>query len=168
MKYIVSVEGRDIEVEVDGGRVTVAGQVHRAGLSAVAGTPVRLLLLDDVPEPLALEPAGQGRWLVTRRGERWELEVLDERARHIRGLTGAAEGPRGPAALRAPMPGLVLRVQVEAGQSVAAGAGVVVLEAMKMENELRAAAAGVVRSVRVQAGEAVEKGQLLVDFEAGS
>ena len=66
------------------------------------------------------------------------------------------------------MPGLVVRVQVEAGQSVAAGAGVVVLEAMKMENELRAATAGTVRTVRVRAGEAVEKGQVLVEFEAAS
>jgi len=66
------------------------------------------------------------------------------------------------------MPGLVVRVQVEAGQSVAAGAGIVVLEAMKMENELRAAAAGTVRTVRVRPGEAVEKGQVLVEFEPTS
>jgi biotin carboxyl carrier protein len=57
---------------------------------------------------------------------------------------------------------------VEAGQSIAAGAGVVVLEAMKMENELRATVAGTVRTVRVRAGEAVEKGQVLVEFEATS
>jgi pyruvate carboxylase subunit B len=63
------------------------------------------------------------------------------------------------------MPGLVVRVQVEAGQVVAAGAGVVVLEAMKMENELRAAAVGTVRAVRVRPGEAVEKGQVLVEYE---
>ena len=62
----------------------------------------------------------------------------------------------------------MVRVQVAVGQSVAAGAGVVVLEAMKMENELRAATAGTVRTVRVTAGEAVEKGQVLVEFEAPS
>jgi biotin carboxyl carrier protein len=168
VKYIVSVHGREVEVDVAGEQVTVAGRVHRASLSARPGTPVRLLLLDGAPDMLAIEAAGEGRWLLTRRGERSELEVLDERARHIRGLAGAAVGPRAPAALRAPMPGLVVRVQVEAGQRVAAGAGVVVLEAMKMENELRAAGAGVVRTVRVRAGEAVEKGQVLVDFEAGS
>jgi biotin carboxyl carrier protein len=94
--------------------------------------------------------------------------VLDERARHIRSLTGGGERARGPAVLKAPMPGLVVRVQVEAGQPVAAGAGVVVLEAMKMENELRAAAAGVVRIVRVRPGEAVEKGQVLVEFDPAS
>ena len=64
------------------------------------------------------------------------------------------------------MPGLVLRVEVTPGQKVAAGAGLVVLEAMKMENELKASAAALVRSVRVQAGEAVEKGQILIEFEA--
>jgi pyruvate carboxylase subunit B len=63
------------------------------------------------------------------------------------------------------MPGLVLRVHVAPGQQVAVGAGLIVLEAMKMENELKAAAAGVVKVVRVQAGEAVEKGQVLVEFE---
>jgi pyruvate carboxylase subunit B len=63
------------------------------------------------------------------------------------------------------MPGLVVRVQVEAGAAVAAGAGVVVLEAMKMENELRAASDATVRSVRVKPGEAVEKGQVLVEFD---
>jgi pyruvate carboxylase subunit B len=59
----------------------------------------------------------------------------------------------------------VVRVQVAAGAAVAAGAGVVVLEAMKMENELRAASDATVRSVRVKPGEAVEKGQVLVEFD---
>jgi pyruvate carboxylase subunit B len=58
-----------------------------------------------------------------------------------------------------------VRVQVEPGSSVAVGSGVVVLEAMKMENELRAATPATVRTVRVKPGEAVEKGQVLVEFE---
>jgi pyruvate carboxylase subunit B len=168
MKYFVSILGREIEVEVDGEQVTVAGRTYTASLGASAGTPVRQLLLDGHSEALALEADGGGRWALTRRGERFEVEVLDERARHIRSLTGGTERARGPAVLKAPMPGLVVRVQVEAGQSVAAGAGVVVLEAMKMENELRAGTAGVVRMVRVRPGEAVEKGQVLVEFDPGS
>jgi pyruvate carboxylase subunit B len=63
------------------------------------------------------------------------------------------------------MPGLVVRVLATAGQRVVPGAGVVVLEAMKMENELKAPAEGVVKVVRVGPGEAVEKGQVLVEFE---
>lgn len=168
MKYIVSILGREIEVEVDGEQVTVAGRTFTASLGAVPGTPIRQLLLDGRSEALALEADGGGRWALTRRGERFEVEVLDERARHIRSLTGGSERARGPAVLKAPMPGLVVRVQVQAGQPVAAGAGVVVLEAMKMENELRAATAGVVRIVRVGPGEAVEKGQVLVEFDPTS
>jgi biotin carboxyl carrier protein len=63
------------------------------------------------------------------------------------------------------MPGLVVRVLVEPGHEVEAGTGLVVLEAMKMENELKASAGGTVSAIRSQAGEAVEKGQVLVEFQ---
>jgi pyruvate carboxylase subunit B len=63
------------------------------------------------------------------------------------------------------MPGLILRVNVKVGDSVQAGQGIVVMEAMKMENELRATAAGIVKSVDVTPGTAVEKGALLVALE---
>jgi biotin carboxyl carrier protein len=165
VKYFVALGGRTVEVEVDGDRVTVGGRVLTATLSRVPGTPLRQLLVDGRSVALAVDPVGRGRWALTRRGERWEAEVVDERTRHIRALTGGAEGARGPGVLRAPMPGLVVRVLVEAGQSVGQGAGLVVLEAMKMENELKAAASGTVRGVRVKPGEAVEKGQVMVEFE---
>jgi pyruvate carboxylase subunit B len=165
MKYIVALAGRELDVDVDGDQVAVDGKRFTASLSSAPGTPVRQLLLDGRAESLAVDGSGSGRWAVTRGGERWETEVLDERARHIRSLTGGGSQARGPAALKAPMPGLVVRVQVEAGATVAVGSGVVVLEAMKMENELRAASAATVRTVRVKPGEAVEKGQVLVEFE---
>ncbi len=168
MKYFVAVLGREVEVEVDGERVTVGGRAHEASLGVVAGTPVRELLLDGRSEALGVESAGGGRWTITRQGERCEIEVVDERTRHIRGLTGGADRGRGPVVIKAPMPGLVVRIQVEAGQAVTPGVGLVVLEAMKMENELRASAPGVVRAIRVGPGEAVEKGQVLVEFEVGS
>jgi pyruvate carboxylase subunit B len=166
MKYIVSVAGEEIEVEVDGDRVTVGRERHAATFTGVAGTPLRQLLVDAQPATLAVDSDQPGHWGLTHQGERWEVEVVDERTRYIRSLTGGSTGQRGGGTLKAPMPGLVLRVQVAPGQKVCAGAGVVVLEAMKMENELKAAVAGVVRSVRVSAGEAVEKGQVLIEFEA--
>jgi acetyl/propionyl-CoA carboxylase alpha subunit len=165
VKYIVAVFDREIEVEVNGDRVTVGGRTFAASLGSVPGTPVRQLLLDGRSEGIALESGGAGRWALVRRGERVELEVLDERTRHIRGLTATGDRARRPAALKAPMPGLVVRVQVEAGQTVPAGAGIVVLEAMKMENELRAPSLVVIKSVQARLGEAVEKGQVLVEFE---
>jgi pyruvate carboxylase subunit B len=162
------VDGHAIEVEVDGERVTVAGQTYTAFLAALPGTPLRHLLLDGRPLTLSVEALGRGRWVLSPPGERWEVEVLDERARHIRSLTGTGDQRRSADVLKAPMPGLVVRVHAKPGDTVAAGAGIVVLEAMKMENELKAPARAVVKAVRVAPGEAVEKGQVLMEFEEAS
>lgn len=61
------------------------------------------------------------------------------------------------------MPGLVLRVEVEEGQTVAPGDGLVVLEAMKMENEIKAPVAGTVSAVHVGGGQAVDKGTVMIE-----
>ena len=168
MKYWVTVNGREVEVEITGDEVTVAGSSVHASLDQVAGTPLQSLTLDGRATTVTCEPLGRGQWAVSRQGRSFEVEVLDQRTRHIRSLTGPAAGPAGGGVLKAPMPGLVVRVQVEAGQSVAAGAPLVVLEAMKMENQLKAPAPGVVAEVKVVAGAAVEKGQVLVVLGAES
>jgi pyruvate carboxylase subunit B len=168
MKYTVVLDGQSVEVEVDGDRVTVAGQVYAASLGTIPGTPLRQLLLDGRPSTLAIESLGRGRWALAPGGERWEVEVLDERTRHIRSLSAGADRVAVSQVLKAPMPGLVLKVHVAPGQQVVAGAGLVVLEAMKMENELKSTASATIRSVRVKPGEAVEKGQILVEFEAAA
>jgi len=164
MKYVVTIGGQAIEVEVDGDRVTVAGRTRVAALGSLPGTPIRHLVLDGRLMTLAAKPGGGGRWEVTARGEYWDVEVIDERTRYIRGLAGAGGGRQQQRYLLAPMPGLVVRVPVAVDDQVAAGASLVVLEAMKMENELRAPAAATVRAVLVQPGQTVEKGEKLVEF----
>jgi biotin carboxyl carrier protein len=165
MKYFVSVRGRQVTVEVDGDRVTVDGAACTASLRALPGTPLRLLTVDGRPRVLAVEALGKGVWGLGSTGERCEAEVVDERTRHIRSLAVAPDRPPAGAQLKAPMPGLVVRLEVEPGQTVPPGGGVLVLEAMKMENELRSPAGGRVRTVLVRPGQAVEKGQVLVEFE---
>ena len=166
MKYWVTVNGREVEVDVVGDTVVVDGARQQASLDHVAGTPLRLLTRDGISRTLASEALGRGQWVISMQGRVLEVEVLDQRSRHIRSLSGAASGQGGGGVLKAPMPGLVVRVQVEPGQQVAAGAPLVVLEAMKMENQLKAPAAGTVAEVRVVAGAAVEKGQVLVTLKA--
>jgi biotin carboxyl carrier protein len=165
MKYFVTIEDHEFEIEVDGDRIVVDGVESKAHLGTVAGTPLRHLLIDDRSRTVAVEAGARGHWQVAYHGDRWEAEAVDERTRHIRTLTAGASAPRGPGAIRAPMPGLVVRLEVEVGQRVPSGYGVVVLEAMKMENELRAPTAGIVKSVRVKQGQPVEKGEVLVEFE---
>ena len=168
MKYQVESGGKKWEVEVDGDRVVVDGiQVH-ATLSPVTGTPVRRLTVADQATVLAVEPQGSSEWLITRLGERVELTVVDERTAYIRSLAGGGKSGAGGGTIKAPMPGMVVKVLVESGQVVQAGTGLVVLEAMKMENELKAAAPGVVAEILASAGQVVEKGQVLVVLNAAT
>jgi len=162
MKYHVTVGGRTRQVELDGEQVRVDGITVVASVTTIPGTPLRHLILDGRSVALAAQPLEPGRWAFLADGESVEVEVVDERTRHIRSLVGGGKGPVAGGTVKAPMPGLVVRVLVEPGQTVAAGAGLVVLEAMKMENELKAPGAGVVATVAAQPGQAVEKGQVLV------
>lgn len=165
MKYFVTVGGREIEVEVDGDEIRLGGEVRHAFLRHRPGTPLWQLTLDGRACDVMLQSEGRGRWTAGMAGEQIDIEVVDERTRHIRSLTAGSARPAGGEVIRAPMPGLVVRVLVEPGGTVSPGTGVLVLEAMKMENELRAPVPGVVRAVRVSPGDAVEKGQPLVEFE---
>lgn len=163
MKYFVALAGRTFTVEVEGDAVVLEGRRLPASLSAVPATPLRHVMLGNRSAAFAMRRTAGG-WQVQRAGEWWDVEVLDERTRTIRELTGQRGGGEWSGAVRAPMPGLVLRVEVQPGQRVEAGAGLVVLEAMKMENEIAAPGAGVVRSVRVEAGQVVEKGAVLAEI----
>ena len=166
MKYLVAIGGREIEVVINGDRITIDGRAVSASLVAVPDTPVRQLLLEGSSQSLPIIPAGRGHWELLDHGDHWEVEVLDERTHHIRSLTAGSAAQAGAAPLKAPMPGLVVRVLARPGEEVAAGAGLIVLEAMKMENELKALAAARVRAIPVEPGQPVEKGQVLVEFEA--
>jgi biotin carboxyl carrier protein len=166
VKYLVTVNGQELEVVLDGPSVRVGDLDTDAHLSDVEGTPLSMVTIGDrVHRILARRGAGVGQYTIRLDGFRFEVEALDERTRAIRQLAGSAARSTGPTALAAPMPGLVVRVLVEPGQRVQLGQGVIVIEAMKMENELLASSAGVVRSVRVKPGSPVEKGAVLVEFD---
>ena len=165
MKYQVESGGKKWEVEVDGDRVVVDGiQVH-ATLSPVTGTPVRRLTVADQATVLAVEPQGSSEWLITRLGERVELTVVDERTAYIRSLAGGGKSGAGGGTIKAPMPGMVVKVLVESGQVVQAGTGLVVLEAMKMETSIPAPANGTIIKLLCRAGQVVQAGQALMWFE---
>jgi biotin carboxyl carrier protein len=168
MLYHVTLAGRVFQVELDGGRVLVDGQDAGATeLVSLPGTPVQHLLLDGRSVAVVARADG-AEWSLHVDGWPVRAEVIDERTRAIRAMTGRAAGPQGPKPVRAPMPGMIVRTDVAVGERVSAGQGVVVMEAMKMENELKAEAGGVVARVLVEPGQAVEKGAVLVEFEAAA
>jgi biotin carboxyl carrier protein len=166
MRYFVNVGGREIELSLDGDQVEVDGSTLRATIADVAGTPVRMLAIGDEVHRIVVRPgATRGRYVLWVDGYRHEVEALDERMRAIRELAGQSAEASGPAPLVAPMPGMIVRVHVQAGDVVHAGQGLVVMEAMKMENELRASVSATVKAVHARVGTAVEKGALLLELE---
>ena len=166
MKYVVALNGETRAVSLDGGGVRYEGSDIPVDLSAPDATPIRVVTLgSEIYRIVFQKREGRGNYTIWVNGHRFDAEALDERTRAIREMSAAVEGPAGPAPVKAPMPGLIVRVNVKVGDEVQAGQGVVVMEAMKMENELRANGAGRVKSVLVQPGTAVEKGALLVELE---
>ena len=165
MKYVVTVNGERMEVTVDADGIRAGDVVNQARLAEVEGTPVKVVTIGtEVHRVVVQRGARRGEYALWVDGYRYEVEALDERTRTIRDLSNAGGRPTGPAPLVAPMPGMIVRVNVQVGDTVHAGAPVVVMEAMKMENELRAQTGGLVSAVRVQAGAAVEKGAVLVEL----
>jgi acetyl-CoA/propionyl-CoA carboxylase biotin carboxyl carrier protein len=167
-EWIVSTEGRDRSVVVEGPaedgrfRVAIDGETH-----VVDGRAVR-----------------PGTWSIVIGGKSYLVD-LDRRAGRIQATVGASEAslqvedalhrrlaqaaqPRGAAArgetIRAAIAGKVVKVLVAVGDSVAPGTAVIVLEAMKMENELIAERGGTVAAVNKQAGQAVDTGDVLVEL----
>jgi len=172
MKYTVTVNGTDIVVELDGENARAGDSSVRARLSDVdgggggGGGPERMLTLGDEVHQVFVRPGEtRGTYTLWVDGFRFDVEALDERSRAIRELSAATAAPKGPAPLLAPMPGMIVRVNVAEGDVIHAGQGLVVMEAMKMENELRATSGGAVRRVLVTPGTAVEKGALLLEME---
>lgn len=169
MRYYVRIGDRSHEVDIDGETITIDGERVRARVEDVPGTPLQLVAIgDEVHRVLARRGKQKGDYDLSVGGHRFVIEALDERSRAIRELSGVSARSAGPAHLLAPMPGLIVRVNVKEGDPVRAGQGLVVMEAMKMENELRAAYDGTVKRVVVPAGSAVEKGAMLLEMESGN
>lgn len=110
---------------------------------------------------VAIESRGQGAHLVHVDGHLVPVTLLAPGRRHPRSAAGTTDSA-GPVVIVAPMPGRVVKVLVTPGAAVAARQGLVVVEAMKMENELRAPRAGTVAEVRVREGAPVEANAVLV------
>jgi biotin carboxyl carrier protein len=164
MKYFVTVGERTLVIEINGEAVQVDGEPISVSLESNDRSPEVRLLVNDRASRLAVEGHREGVWRLVDQGAVREVTVEDERSRHVRTLAGAGKASSAGAVVKAPMPGMVVRIPVSPGDLVAVGGALLVLEAMKMENELKSPIAGVVTEVRVTVGQAVEKGQILIEL----
>ncbi|MFH1764370.1 MAG: biotin/lipoyl-containing protein [Gemmatimonadota bacterium] len=165
MRYFVKIGARELEVELGPTGIRVDGVEVDADLIEMDGTEVHSLLLGGASHRILATRSGAEEWTLHLSGRQLRAQVVDERTRAIREMTGVKEGNLGPRALRAPMPGLVIKVEAGEGDEVEPGQGLVIVEAMKMENELKSERGGRISRVLVEAGQIVEKDQVLVEFE---
>jgi biotin carboxyl carrier protein len=165
MKYITTVDSKTFAVEIlDDHRVSVDGKEYQVDFTMIGDQPVYSLLINGSSVEAHVVPQEES-WHILLRGKMYDARVEDERAKHARAIPGASQAETAEYYLKAPMPGLVVAIPMEAGQRVEKDATLIVLESMKMQNELRSPRAGVVREVHVHIGQAVEQKQVLVVVE---
>jgi biotin carboxyl carrier protein len=162
MKYITTVGPQTYEIEIRSDtEVLVNGKLLQLDFQAVAEQSGYSLLLDGQSYEAYLYPTDQGIQVFTR-GRQYLVSVEGERERRLRETAGASPIHSGEIHLRSPMPGLIIGVPVAEGQTVAAGEPLIILESMKMQNELKAPREGLVSRLRVKAGDRVEQNQPLL------
>jgi len=174
MKYIANITptgapvgaGRTYEIEVDeSGLLHIGERTFNADLQPIGSVDLYSLLLDNKSYEVHVQETERNgyRVMVSSQGyEGYEVQVLDERAYRASQISGAMAGGAGDSAIKAPIPGLVVKVLVEEGTEVVAGQTLVILEAMKMENELRAPKPGVIATIKAKPGNSVNQGDVLV------
>ena len=128
---------------------------------ADAESGLQSLLLDGRSYEVYVEQDGPGTYIITIDEQSWRVEVRDQNSQQLVNADAYAVS----SALTAPMPGMVHRVLVEPGDTVESGQGLIVIEAMKMENELRATGPALVTAVHVEVGQAVKRDAVLVEFD---
>ena len=166
MKFEVQLDGqagkttRIVELERDdaGWRVTLDGRPVAADAVEVAPNTLSILLAGQSYE-ICVAPSVDGKLRLQTGGLEFTAEVIDPRA--WRGSRHANVEAEGRQQIVAPMPGKVVRLLVKAGDHVEAGQGLLVVEAMKMQNEIRSPKSGTVERVFVQEGQPVNAGEVL-------
>ena len=165
MRYLTTIEGHEYQVEIlDERHVVLDGEVYTVDFNAIDDQPVYSLLIDAKSFEAYVYPTLDS-WQVLLQGHSYPAQVLDERERSLRAAAGSSVSEREEFLLKAPMPGLVVAIPVNEGQQVEKGDVLLILESMKMQNELRTPRPGKITRLRVQPGDSVEQNQTMLSVE---
>lgn len=164
-EYKVYIEEQEYQVDADfRNEVTIDGEKHEVDLVETNSRQYSVIFDNDVYEINVVQQTNS-LYTVDAYNESYELVIEDERARLLKKFTKTEEAVKKELIIKAPMPGLVLKIEVEVGQTIFVGSGLVILEAMKMENEIKSTRNGIVKEIKVVEKMAVEKGEVLMILE---
>lgn len=165
MKYIATLGDQVFEIEVNAeDQITVNGERLSIDFRSVSGQPVYSLIVNGQSHEAYVQATEAGLEVLLQ-GQLHIVEVEDERQAKLRETSAGPVVHSGEFNLRAPMPGLIVAVPVVEGQAVTKGQDLVILESMKMQNELKAPRDGTIGRVRVRSGDSVEHNQVLITLE---
>ncbi len=169
MKYQAEIEEQKFDIQlVDEENLSVDGEAISFSIKRGSKPEHFSLILNGRSFQVWIENGemrqGEGSSMlrVHLSGFDYEVKVDDERSMRIREFAGADTGSKDIGQIRAPMPGLVVKLLVETGQEVKKGEGLLIVEAMKMENEIKSPVNGAVTEIRVAEKQTVEKGEILI------
>jgi len=162
MKYTTIINENIFEIEISGdGKLTINGEERDTDFLSLGGSLYSFISNNQSYEVAVEDESGKYEVLIN--GRLYEGQVLDEQALFMLNRKGGLNLDSGE--VNSPMPGLIVEVLVAVGDEVEAGDTVVILESMKMQNELKAPRAGKVQSVSIENGQTVDKGEFLVNIE---
>lgn len=170
MRFVVRIENeqKTVVVEETNGfyDVEIDGKAYKVDCKYVGTKGFFSLLIDNKSYLIESAPvqAKQGQYYARVMGRHYDVEVLDELMAAVREAK-SAPADEGEFTVKSPMPGLILDVMVAVGDEVAAGTPVIVMEAMKMQNELTADVGGIVKEVHVASGGTVDSQAPLIVIE---
>jgi len=165
MKYVSTINGNEYLIEIiDEKHIIVNGRKLTVDFNSVSGQPVYSMLVDGKSFEGFVYP-GETEWEVLLMGRQYPVMVEDEREKRLRATAGGSVSEAGKYYLKAPMPGMVVSIPVEEGQEIEMGQVVLILESMKMQNELKSPRAGTMGRIRVKPGESVEQRQTLLSIQ---
>ena len=164
VKYYARIGNNEYEVEIADGQVLLNGEpvdvdIVRSGLPELysvlfGGKSYEMLVTSD-----------RFNYTVSIRSHQFQVQVQDERSRRLSQARKLPTLPEGELAITAPIPGLVIKTLVSPGDAIEEGQPLVILEAMKMENEIRSMRSGVVKAILVSPGQRVEQNAVLIVLE---
>ena len=164
MNYVTTIDGKEFQIEIlDEHRVRIGDRIIAVDFESISGQPVFSLIVDGKSYESYVYQSDEG-WQVLLHGRQFEVTVEDEREKRLKAAAGGGVAEGGELHLKAPMPGLVVAVPVTEGQEVKKGQVLVILESMKMQNELKSPRDGIVDRIKVKAGESVEQKQTLLNI----
>lgn len=162
MKYIAQINDQTFEFEINTeGEIIADGDLMEIDFRSIAGQSVYSMIVNGRSFEALVQVTDEGLEVLLQ-GQLFIVNVEDERQIRLRQASGYDISRTGEFNFKSPMPGLIISVNAREGQKVETGDRLIVLESMKMQNELKSPSSGTVRNIRIKAGDNVEQNQVLL------